>query len=72
VSATAPRAGFGAAAERIERVVGLLSDDPGLTSGDVAQRLSLSHRHASLLLLRLEEHGVVAHEGRRWFPPAGT
>jgi hypothetical protein len=22
----------------------------------------------SLLLLRLEEHGHVAHEGRRWFP----
>ena len=68
----APHAGIAATAERIERVLGLVSDDPGLTSVDVAERLSLSRRHASLLLLRLEEHGVVAHEGRRWFPPAGA
>jgi DNA-binding IclR family transcriptional regulator len=67
----APGAGLAATAERIERVLGMVADDPGLTSGEVAERLSLSRRHASLLLLRLEEHGVVSHEGRRWFPPAG-
>jgi DNA-binding IclR family transcriptional regulator len=68
----APGAGLAATVDRIERVVGLVSDAPGVTSGEVAERLSLSRRHASLLLLRLEEHGVVAHEGRRWFPPAGA
>lgn len=72
MSATVPGAGFAAAAQRIERVVGLLADDPGLTAGDMAERLALSRRHASLLLLRLEERGLVTHEGRRWFPPAGA
>lgn len=61
-------AGVSAAAHRIEAVVALLGDHPGLTSGEVAERIDLSRRHASLLLLRLEELGLVAHHGRGWFP----
>jgi len=61
-------AGVSAAAHRIEVVVRLVADDPGLTSQDVAERIDVSRRHASLLLLRLEELGLVAHHGRHWFP----
>jgi hypothetical protein len=61
-------AGVSAAAHRIELVVRLVADDPGLTSQDIAERIDVSRRHASLLLLRLEELGLVAHDGRRWFP----
>ena len=65
-------AGVSAAAHRIEVVVRLVADDPGLTSQDVAERIDVSRRHASLLLLRLEELGLVAHHGRRWFPGGPT
>jgi hypothetical protein len=61
-------AGVSAAAHRIELVVRLVADDPGLTSQDIAERIDVSRRHASLLLLRLGELGLVAHDGRRWFP----
>jgi hypothetical protein len=61
-------AGVSAAAHRIEAVVRLVTDEPGLTSQDVAARIDVSRRHASLLLLRLEELGLVAHHGRAWFP----
>jgi hypothetical protein len=61
-------AGVSAAAHRIELVVRLVAEDPGLTSQDIAERIDVSRRHASLLLLRLEELGLVAHDGRRWFP----
>ena len=53
---------------RIRDVVRILEDDPGLTALELAERMALTRRHMSLLLLRLEEHGHVAHEGRRWFP----
>src|SRR5919106_415386 len=39
----------------------------GLTSPELAERVGFGRRHMSLLLLRLEEHGLVVHEGRRWF-----
>ncbi len=56
---------------RIRDVVRRLEDDPGLTALELADAMGLSRRDMSLLLLRLEEHGHVAHEGRRWFPAAG-
>jgi DNA-binding IclR family transcriptional regulator len=68
MSLAIPNAGAAAAARRIERVVETLAREPGLTSQELAERLELTRRHASLLLLRLEETGLVAHEGRRWFP----
>jgi len=68
MSLAIPNAGVTAAARRIERVVETLAREPGLTSPELAERLELSRRHASLLLLRLEETGLVLHEGRRWFP----
>jgi hypothetical protein len=53
---------------RIRLVVGALEDEPGLTSRELAERAGVGRRQMSLLLLRLEEHGHVAHQGRRWFP----
>jgi predicted Rossmann fold nucleotide-binding protein DprA/Smf involved in DNA uptake len=54
--------------DRIRLVVRALADEPGLTSRELAERAGMARRHMSLLLLRLEEHGHIAHEGRRWFP----
>ena len=62
-----PSAGVSAAAERLVRLATLLNERPGLTSQEIAEHLALSRRHASLLLLRLEELGHVIHEGRRWY-----
>jgi hypothetical protein len=53
--------------ERIRLVARTLEDEPGLTSGELAERVGFGRRHMSLLLLRLEEHRLVVHEGRRWF-----
>jgi hypothetical protein len=54
--------------DRIRLVARMLEDEPGLTSPELAERVGFGRRHMSLLLLRLEEHGHVVHEGRRWFP----
>jgi DNA-binding MarR family transcriptional regulator len=54
--------------DRIRRTVRTLEDEPGLTSRELAERNGLSRRNMSLMLLRLEEHGLVVREGRRWFP----
>ena len=54
--------------DRIRLVASMLEDEPGLTSPELAERVGFGRRHMSLLLLRLEEHGHVVHEGRRWFP----
>lgn len=53
--------------ERIRLVVRTLEEQPGLTSQELADLIGSGRRHVSLLLLRLEEHGHVAHQGRRWF-----
>jgi DNA-binding IclR family transcriptional regulator len=53
--------------DRIRTVARTLEAEPGLTSRELAERARLSRRHMSLLLLRLEEHGLVVREGRRWF-----
>ena len=62
-----PRRTRGDRQERIRRTVHTLEAEPGLTSRELAVRNGLSRRNMSLLLLRLEEHGLVAREGRRWF-----
>ena len=54
--------------DRIRAIANELEREPGLTALQVAERVGLARRHAVLLLLRLEEHGHVVHEGRRWFP----
>jgi CRP-like cAMP-binding protein len=58
--------------DRIRLTARTLEDEPGLTSRELAERVGLTRRHMSLLLLRLEEHGHVVHEGRRWFPGPET
>jgi hypothetical protein len=58
--------------DRIRLVARTLEDEPGLTSPELAERVGFGRRHMSLLLLRLEEHGLVVHEGRRWFPGPET
>jgi DNA-binding MarR family transcriptional regulator len=58
--------------DRIRTVARTLETEPGLTSRDLAERACLSRRHMTLLLLRLEEHGLVVRDGRRWFLGAET
>jgi hypothetical protein len=55
----------------IRRIARTLEDEPGLTAPELAERVGYGRRHMSLLLLRLEEHGHVVREGRRWFPGPG-
>jgi hypothetical protein len=57
---------------RIRLIARTLEDEPGLTSPELAERVGFGRRHMSLVLLRLEEHGLVVHEGRRWFPGPET
>jgi MarR family protein len=57
---------------RIRLVARTLECEPGLTSRELAERGGLTRRHMALLLLRLEEHGLVMREGRRWFPGTAT
>ena len=52
---------------RIRLIARTLAEQPGLTSAELAERVGYGRRHMSLLLLRLEEHGHVVHDGRRWF-----
>jgi hypothetical protein len=52
---------------RLRLIARTLEEHPGLTSPELAERIGYGRRHMSLLLLRLEEHGHVVHEGRRWF-----
>ena len=56
--------------DRIRLIARTLEDEPGLTAPELAERVGFGRRHMSLLLLRLEEHGLVVREGRRWFPGA--
>jgi hypothetical protein len=68
VTLSLPRRSPLAVLDRIRLVVRSLEEDPGLTAPELAERVGFGRRHMSLLLLRLEEHGFVGHEGRRWFP----
>jgi DNA-binding IclR family transcriptional regulator len=67
VKTVLPGTGVAAAAERLAELADVLNAEPGLTARDIAERLGVSRRHASLLLLRLEELGHVEHEDRRWY-----
>jgi hypothetical protein len=58
--------------DRLRLIARTLEDEPGLTSPELAERVGFGRRHMSLLLLRLEEHGLVVHQGRRWFPGPET
>ncbi|MEA2287426.1 MAG: hypothetical protein QOJ21_3469 [Solirubrobacteraceae bacterium] len=53
---------------RIRLIGRTLEEHPGLTAPELADLVGYGRRHMSLLLLRLEEHGHVVHQGRRWFP----
>jgi CRP-like cAMP-binding protein len=58
--------------ERIRLVARTLEEQPGLTSSELAELVGFGRRHMSLILLRLEEHGLVVQESRRWFPGPET
>jgi hypothetical protein len=62
-----PRATPVAVLDRIRLLVRTLEEHPGLTAPELAERINLGRRHTSLLLLRLQEHGHVQPDGRRWF-----
>src|SRR4051795_7113871 len=72
VVTTLPRAATSRVLDRIRLIARTLEEEPGLTSPELAERVGFGRRHMSLLLLRLEEHGAVVHEGRRWFPGPET
>ena len=63
-----PRVATHGILDRIRLLVRALEEDPGRTSPELAERIGLGRRHTTLLLLRLEEHGHVVAEGRRWYP----
>ena len=65
---TLPHITHVAVLDRLRLIARTLEDEPGLTARELGERVGFGRRHMSLLLLRLEEHGHVAHEGRRWFP----
>jgi hypothetical protein len=67
-AAALPRAATARVLDRLRLIARMLEDEPGLTSPELAERVGFGRRHMSLVLLRLEEHGLVVHEGRRWFP----
>ena len=67
-----PRATATRVLDRLRLIARTLEDEPGLTSPELAERVGFGRRHMSLVLLRLEEHGLVVHEGRRWFPGPET
>jgi len=65
---TLPHVTHVAVLDRLRLIARTLEDEPGLTARELGERVGFGRRHMSLLLLRLEEHGHVVHEGRRWFP----
>ena len=65
---TLPRVTSVEVLDRLRLIARTLEAEPGLTARELGERVGFGRRHMSLLLLRLEEHGHVAHEGRRWFP----
>ena len=67
-SQTLPRVTPVKVLNRIRLIARTLEDEPGLTAPELAERVGFGRRHMSLMLLRLEEHGHVVREGRRWFP----
>ena len=67
-----PRAATARVLERLRLFARTLEDEPGLTSPELAERVGFGRRNMSLLLFRLEEHGLVVHQGRRWFPGRET
>jgi hypothetical protein len=68
VTLSLPRRSQHAVLDRIRLIARMLEEHPGLTAPELAERVGFGRRHMSLVLLRLEEHGHVVHEGRRWFP----
>jgi predicted Rossmann fold nucleotide-binding protein DprA/Smf involved in DNA uptake len=52
----------------IRALVHALEDDPGQTARALAERVDLVRRDVVLILLRLEEHGLVVRDGRCWYP----
>jgi predicted Rossmann fold nucleotide-binding protein DprA/Smf involved in DNA uptake len=54
--------------ECIRAIVHTLEDDPGQTARALAERIGLVRRDVVLILLRLEEHGLVVRDGRCWYP----
>lgn len=55
------------AAERAAAVVAVLDREPGLLLAEIVDRTGLDPRPLAPLLWRMEEQGLIVHEGRRWF-----
>ncbi len=54
--------------ERSAAALEALAADPGLRIDELADHLGLEIRRLAPLLWRMEEEGLVVHEGHRWFP----
>jgi DNA-binding IclR family transcriptional regulator len=55
-------------AERSAAARAALDAEPGLRIDELAERLGLEVRRLAPLLWRMEEEGLVVHEGHRWYP----
>lgn len=48
-------------------VLAALAEDPGLDLGELSAATRLGLKQLAPLLWRMEDDGLVVHEGRRWF-----
>jgi DNA-binding IclR family transcriptional regulator len=51
-------------------ILAVLDEEPALTQAELVDRTQLPSRLLARTLWAMEEEGMVAREGRRWFPPA--
>lgn len=54
-------------AERIAAIVATLDAELGLLTAELAERMGFVPQRLAPLLWRMEDEGLVVHEGRRWF-----
>jgi hypothetical protein len=53
---------------RAQQALGLVSDNPGITIPEMAQRMGIQVNYLYRVLPGLEQDGKVRKEGRGWFP----
>lgn len=59
--------------EHSRKILQYLTENSGITAGDVSQRFSLSRPHAGEILRALRSRGLVrSTDGERWYPEVGV
>lgn len=59
---------MGVREERTRAALAVLEAEPGLRLGDISERVGLEVRRLAPLLWRMEDDGLIVHEGNRWYP----